>query len=90
MPWFRGHTNCFSLPCKPLGPFGLCFPQVTEAQLAAFFSDCGQLVDCRMCVDPNSSMRFAFIEFLSDAGARQVRRAAAVDQTVQKAGWMRG
>eukprot|EP00887_Chlorella_sp_A99_P006387 scaffold3.g6387.t1 len=47
--------------------------QATEAQLAAFFSDCGQLVDCRMCGDPNSSMRFAFIEFLSEAAARQAQ-----------------
>lgn len=45
---------------------------VTEAQLAAFFQDCGQLVDCRVCGDPNSSMRFAFIEFIAEEGAKQV------------------
>lgn len=45
---------------------------VTEAQLAAFFQDCGQLVDCRVCGDPNSSMRFAFIEFITEEAAKQV------------------
>ncbi|EFN54155.1 hypothetical protein CHLNCDRAFT_13101, partial [Chlorella variabilis] len=44
---------------------------VTEAQLAAFFQDCGQLVDCRVCGDPNSSMRFAFIEFMQEDSAQQ-------------------
>ena len=47
---------------------------VSEAQLASFFADCGQLVDCRVCGDPNSSMRFAFIEFVGEEGAHQVRR----------------
>lgn len=37
--------------------------QVTEEQLATFFSDCGKVIDCRICGDPNSAMRFAFIEF---------------------------
>lgn len=37
--------------------------QVTEEQLAAFFQDCGRVMDCRICGDPNSAMRFAFIEF---------------------------
>ncbi|KXZ47032.1 hypothetical protein GPECTOR_38g269 [Gonium pectorale] len=36
---------------------------LTEENLAAFFSDCGQIIDCRICGDPNSAMRFAFIEF---------------------------
>ncbi|PSC71376.1 polyadenylate-binding -interacting 11-like [Micractinium conductrix] len=44
---------------------------VSEAQLASFFADCGQLVDCRVCGDPNSSMRFAFIEFVGEEGAHQ-------------------
>ncbi|KAF7111730.1 hypothetical protein CFC21_111708 [Triticum aestivum] len=29
-----------------------------------------RVVDCRICGDPNSVMRFAFIEFADDAGAR--------------------
>ncbi|XP_020158817.1 polyadenylate-binding protein-interacting protein 8-like [Aegilops tauschii subsp. strangulata] len=43
---------------------------VTEQKLAEVFSNCGQVVDCRICGDPNSVMRFAFIEFADDAGAR--------------------
>ncbi|KAL4426548.1 hypothetical protein ABPG77_008406 [Micractinium sp. CCAP 211/92] len=41
----------------------------TEAQLAGFFRDCGQLVDVRVCGDPNSAMRFAFIEFTTEQSA---------------------
>jgi hypothetical protein len=31
------------------------------------------VMDCRICGDPNSAMRFAFIEFLEEAGAQEVR-----------------
>ncbi|XP_010940847.1 polyadenylate-binding protein-interacting protein 11 isoform X2 [Elaeis guineensis] len=44
--------------------------QVTEEQLAALFIKCGQVVDCRICGDPNSVLRFAFIEFTDEEGAR--------------------
>ncbi|OVA04710.1 RNA recognition motif domain [Macleaya cordata] len=44
--------------------------QVTEEQLAALFINCGQVVDCRICGDPNSVLRFAFIEFTDEDGAR--------------------
>lgn len=44
--------------------------QVTEEQLAALFINCGQVVDCRMCGDPNSVLRFAFIEFTDGESAR--------------------
>ncbi|KAK9275156.1 hypothetical protein L1049_022415 [Liquidambar formosana] len=44
--------------------------QVTEEQLAALFVGCGQVVDCRICGDPNSVLRFAFIEFTDEEGAR--------------------
>ncbi|XP_058009760.1 polyadenylate-binding protein-interacting protein 11 isoform X2 [Hevea brasiliensis] len=44
--------------------------QVTEEQLAALFVGCGQVVDCRICGDPNSVLRFAFIEFTDEDGAR--------------------
>jgi RNA recognition motif-containing protein len=44
--------------------------QVTEAQLAAVFIDIGPIVDCRVCGDPNSAMRFAFIEFEDEASAK--------------------
>lgn len=44
--------------------------QVTEEQLAALFINCGQVIDCRICGDPNSVLRFAFIEFADEQGAR--------------------
>ncbi|KAL1544422.1 Poly(A) RNA polymerase cid13 [Salvia divinorum] len=44
--------------------------QVTEELLAALFISCGQVVDCRICGDPNSVLRFAFIEFTDEEGAR--------------------
>ncbi|KAL2527530.1 Polyadenylate-binding protein-interacting protein 11 [Abeliophyllum distichum] len=44
--------------------------QVTEEQLAAIFITCGQVVDCRVCGDPNSVLRFAFIEFTDEEGAQ--------------------
>ncbi|MQL86529.1 hypothetical protein Taro_019056 [Colocasia esculenta] len=43
---------------------------VTEEQLAALFTSCGQVVDCRVCGDPHSVLRFAFIEFADEHGAR--------------------
>ncbi|KAI3762363.1 hypothetical protein L1987_52791 [Smallanthus sonchifolius] len=44
--------------------------QVTEEQLAALFVNCGQVVDCRVCGDPNSVLHFAFVEFTDEEGAR--------------------
>ncbi|XP_042401835.1 polyadenylate-binding protein-interacting protein 8-like [Zingiber officinale] len=43
---------------------------VTEEKLAEIFANYGQVVDCRICSDPHSALRFAFIEFLDQAGAR--------------------
>ncbi|RWR86419.1 RNA recognition motif domain-containing protein [Cinnamomum micranthum f. kanehirae] len=43
---------------------------VTEERLAALFINCGQVVDCRICGDPHSVLRFAFIEFADEQGAR--------------------
>ncbi|CAI5956963.1 unnamed protein product [Closterium sp. NIES-65] len=40
--------------------------QVTEEQLATLFLSCGQVVDCRICGDPNSVLRFAFVEFTDE------------------------
>jgi hypothetical protein len=34
--------------------------------------DCGRVVDCRICGDPNSATRFAFIEFVEGEGAEKV------------------
>ncbi|GAX72928.1 hypothetical protein CEUSTIGMA_g383.t1 [Chlamydomonas eustigma] len=50
--------------------------KVTEAQLASFFMDCGEVLDCRICGDPNSATRFAFIEFTEVEGAER-----ALDRT---------
>ncbi|XP_047337681.1 polyadenylate-binding protein-interacting protein 12-like [Impatiens glandulifera] len=44
--------------------------QVTEEQLATFFLPCGHVVDCRICGDPKSVLRFAFVEFTDEEGAR--------------------
>jgi len=46
--------------------------QVTEEQLAVFFKGCGEVVDCRVCGDPNSAMRFAFVEFSTEQAAEAV------------------
>ncbi|KAG6534947.1 hypothetical protein ZIOFF_008857 [Zingiber officinale] len=43
--------------------------QVTEEQLATLFIHCGKIVDCCMCGDPKSVLRFAFIEFTDEEGA---------------------
>ncbi|KAH7280628.1 hypothetical protein KP509_36G006700 [Ceratopteris richardii] len=45
--------------------------QVTEEQLAALFLSCGQVVDCRVCGDPNSVLRFAFVEFTDEGAAHR-------------------
>jgi RNA recognition motif-containing protein len=39
---------------------------VTEERLADIFANCGQVVDCRICGDPHSVLRFAFIEFADE------------------------
>jgi RNA recognition motif-containing protein len=56
--------------CKHVDSFHFLGVQVTEEQLAALFINCGQVVDCRMCGDPNSVLRFAFIEFTDEESAR--------------------
>ncbi|KAH1037887.1 hypothetical protein J1N35_039630 [Gossypium stocksii] len=44
--------------------------QVTEELLAGLFLSCGPVVDCRICGDPNSVLRFAFVEFYKEEDAR--------------------
>ncbi|XP_022737045.1 polyadenylate-binding protein-interacting protein 12-like [Durio zibethinus] len=44
--------------------------QVTEELLAGLFLSCGPVVDCRICGDPNSVLRFAFVEFYREEDAR--------------------
>lgn len=43
---------------------------VTEEQLAGLFCGYGQVVDCRVCGDPHSHLRFAFVEFADEFSAR--------------------
>jgi len=45
--------------------------QVTEDELAKFFLPCGAIVDYRICGDTNTVLRFAFIEFRSEEGAKE-------------------
>ena len=40
--------------------------------LANLFAQGGKIVDCRLCSDPNSALRFAFIEFSAEAAVHQV------------------
>ena len=47
--------------------------QVTEEQLAAAFQECGEVVDCRVCADSNSAMRFGFIEFQHEESLQKVQ-----------------
>ncbi|XP_051114565.1 polyadenylate-binding protein-interacting protein 8-like isoform X2 [Andrographis paniculata] len=43
---------------------------ITEERLADLFSKCGHIVDCRVCGDPRSRLRFAFVEFAEDFSAK--------------------
>ncbi|NP_001353880.1 RRM domain-containing protein [Solanum lycopersicum] len=43
---------------------------ITEERLAGLFSAYGQVVDCRVCGDPHSRLRFAFVEFADEYSAR--------------------
>ncbi|KAI7737739.1 hypothetical protein M8C21_020752 [Ambrosia artemisiifolia] len=43
---------------------------VTEEQLAALFCGYGHVLDCRICGDPHSRLRFAFVEFGDQNSAR--------------------
>ncbi|MFS7995399.1 putative RNA recognition motif domain, ataxin-2, RNA-binding domain superfamily [Helianthus anomalus] len=43
---------------------------VTEEQLAALFTSYGHVLDCRVCGDPHSRLRFAFVEFGDENSAR--------------------
>eukprot|EP01025_Chloroclados_australasicus_P044007 TRINITY_DN4738_c0_g1_i4.p1 TRINITY_DN4738_c0_g1~~TRINITY_DN4738_c0_g1_i4.p1 ORF type:complete len:460 (-),score=50.06 TRINITY_DN4738_c0_g1_i4:2710-4089(-) len=42
---------------------------LTEETLAEFFSRCGEIVDVRVCGDPNCPQKFAFIEFTESYSA---------------------
>ncbi|KAJ9551528.1 hypothetical protein OSB04_015573 [Centaurea solstitialis] len=44
--------------------------KVSEERLADLFSIRGQVLDCRVCGDPFSALRFAFVEFSDEGSAR--------------------
>ncbi|KAK8560952.1 hypothetical protein V6N13_026387 [Hibiscus sabdariffa] len=44
--------------------------QVTEELLAGLFLSCGPIVDCRICSDHISALRFAFVEFYNEEDAK--------------------
>ncbi|CAK9160281.1 unnamed protein product [Ilex paraguariensis] len=45
-------------------------PNITEEELATLFSSYGHVSDCRVCGDPHSRLRFAFVEFADEQSAR--------------------
>ncbi|CAL9187169.1 unnamed protein product, partial [Musa hybrid cultivar] len=45
------------------------FRKVTEEHIAGLFSMCGRVIDCRICGDPHSALRFALVEFDNEYGA---------------------
>ncbi len=47
--------------------------QVTEEHVLSVFTACGTIVDSRMCGDPNSALRFAFVEFDSEEAVAKAR-----------------
>eukprot|EP01026_Neomeris_dumetosa_P003846 TRINITY_DN1102_c0_g1_i4.p2 TRINITY_DN1102_c0_g1~~TRINITY_DN1102_c0_g1_i4.p2 ORF type:complete len:374 (-),score=50.80 TRINITY_DN1102_c0_g1_i4:3388-4509(-) len=57
---------------------------VTEEDLACLFSRCGEVVDCRLCGDAHSRMRFAFIEFSKDSWKVATPEALKLNNTVMK------
>eukprot|EP01024_Parvocaulis_polyphysoides_P028067 TRINITY_DN25389_c0_g2_i2.p1 TRINITY_DN25389_c0_g2~~TRINITY_DN25389_c0_g2_i2.p1 ORF type:complete len:421 (-),score=54.68 TRINITY_DN25389_c0_g2_i2:742-2004(-) len=54
---------------------------VTEADIAILFSSCGDVVDCRMCGDAHSRMRFAFVEFSVETYTFAVPAALKLNNT---------
>eukprot|EP01026_Neomeris_dumetosa_P021302 TRINITY_DN1866_c0_g1_i1.p1 TRINITY_DN1866_c0_g1~~TRINITY_DN1866_c0_g1_i1.p1 ORF type:complete len:436 (-),score=71.73 TRINITY_DN1866_c0_g1_i1:168-1475(-) len=55
---------------------------VTEADIAMLFSRCGDVVDCRLCGDAHSRMRFAFVEFSQDTWKFAVPEALKLNSTL--------
>ncbi|MFS7947032.1 putative RNA recognition motif domain, nucleotide-binding alpha-beta plait domain superfamily [Helianthus anomalus] len=51
---------------------------VTKDQLAALFSTYGQVLDCRVCGDPHSRLRFAFLEFADKNSARSALNLSGI------------
>eukprot|EP01025_Chloroclados_australasicus_P018024 TRINITY_DN192_c0_g2_i1.p1 TRINITY_DN192_c0_g2~~TRINITY_DN192_c0_g2_i1.p1 ORF type:complete len:407 (-),score=35.94 TRINITY_DN192_c0_g2_i1:1497-2717(-) len=54
---------------------------ITEADIANFFSRCGEVVDCRISGDAHSRMRFAFVEFSQNTYSFAVTEALKLNNT---------
>eukprot|EP01023_Acetabularia_acetabulum_P034463 TRINITY_DN3236_c0_g1_i2.p1 TRINITY_DN3236_c0_g1~~TRINITY_DN3236_c0_g1_i2.p1 ORF type:complete len:437 (+),score=57.71 TRINITY_DN3236_c0_g1_i2:196-1506(+) len=48
---------------------------VTEAEIAAVFAECGEIVDVRLCGDAHSKMRFSFVEFSEESCSAAIPEA---------------
>ncbi|XP_066351199.1 polyadenylate-binding protein-interacting protein 11-like [Miscanthus floridulus] len=64
--------------------------QVTEENLAGLFINCRQVVDCRMCGDPNSVLRFAFIEFTDEGNIYISNHISGAKSALNLSGTMLG
>ncbi|WOH06615.1 hypothetical protein DCAR_0626043 [Daucus carota subsp. sativus] len=58
--------------------------QVTEEELADLFVSCGQIAEIRICGDPKSILRFAFVEFTDQKGAKNALRVTGKMLRCQK------
>jgi len=56
---------------------------LSESALARVFAGCGRVLDCRLCGDPKSKLRFAFIAF---ASSEEVEQALTLDCIVLEVG----
>ncbi|CAL9751028.1 unnamed protein product [Musa acuminata subsp. burmannicoides] len=61
--------NPFAEEFVPATLRNLPFRKVTEEHIAGLFSMCGRVIDCRICGDPHSALRFALVEFDNEYGA---------------------
>ncbi|GJU58177.1 polyadenylate-binding protein-interacting protein 9-like protein [Tanacetum coccineum] len=62
---------------------------VTEEQLAELFSNQGKVMDCRICGNPYSTLRFAFIEFADQNSAQAALNLSGVKLGISKIRVMR-
>ena len=67
---------CFCQQTHVFAADGNRGPQVSEELIRDLFSQCGAVVDSRMCGDPNSALRFAFIEFDGEEAVTKARPAS--------------
>ncbi|XP_076896407.1 polyadenylate-binding protein-interacting protein 9-like isoform X2 [Bidens hawaiensis] len=51
---------------------------ITKDRLVALFSTYGQVLECRVCGDPHSRLRFAFVEFADENSARSALNLSGI------------